>query len=142
MKKPQNQKGEDQCCIPWTPKEETTLCKSWVRISEDSDVGNARKEKGFWVAVVKQMHATFLITKRRTYDMVNGKWKTMCPKVATFCEFMQDKEERMRKRYKSSDESSFNTRELGDDSFNLNSSAGDEEDKVQEVRRSHPIGRD
>ncbi|GJZ60769.1 hypothetical protein Tco_0616585 [Tanacetum coccineum] len=55
---------------------------------------------------------------------------------------MQDKEERMRKRYKSSDESSFNTRELGDGSFNLNSSAGDEEDEVQEVHQSHPIGRD
>ncbi|GJV22078.1 hypothetical protein Tco_1371098 [Tanacetum coccineum] len=55
---------------------------------------------------------------------------------------MKDKEERSSKRYKSSGEGSFNTRESGDGSFNLNRTVGDEEDEVQEVRRSRPIGRD
>ncbi|GJY77333.1 hypothetical protein Tco_0482449 [Tanacetum coccineum] len=35
------------------PEKETALCKALVRISEDSVVGNSRKEKGFWVEVVK-----------------------------------------------------------------------------------------
>ncbi|GKA15545.1 hypothetical protein Tco_0695292 [Tanacetum coccineum] len=48
---------------------------------------------------------------------------------------MQDKEERIRKRYKSSDESSFNTRESGDGNFNLNITTGDEEDE-RPVQRS------
>ncbi|GKA43995.1 hypothetical protein Tco_0736719 [Tanacetum coccineum] len=48
---------------------------------------------------------------------------------------MQDKEERIRKRYKSSDESSFNTRESGDGIFNLNITTGDEEDE-RPVQRS------
>ncbi|GKE50978.1 hypothetical protein Tco_1486134, partial [Tanacetum coccineum] len=45
-KKPLERKSEDQRCIPWTPKEEIVLCKSWVRISEDSALGNASNEKG------------------------------------------------------------------------------------------------
>ncbi|GKB61475.1 hypothetical protein Tco_0917661 [Tanacetum coccineum] len=57
-------------------------------------------------------------------------------------EFMKDKDERSSKRYKSSGESSFNTRDLGDGSFNLNNTAGDEEDQVQEVRRNSRIARD
>ncbi|GJW16080.1 hypothetical protein Tco_0020213 [Tanacetum coccineum] len=48
----------------------------------------------------------------------------------------------MSKRYKYSSESSFNTREAGDGSFNLNNTAGEEEDEVHEVRPSRPIGRD
>ncbi|GJU69016.1 reverse transcriptase domain-containing protein [Tanacetum coccineum] len=66
-------------------EEETALCKGWLRTSEYSVVGNARKEMGFWVEVLKHMHATCPITKRRTYDMVNVKWKTVRPKVASFC---------------------------------------------------------
>ncbi|GKG20309.1 hypothetical protein Tco_0380110, partial [Tanacetum coccineum] len=31
------------------------------------------------------MSATFPIAKRRTYNMVNRKWKIVRPKVATFC---------------------------------------------------------
>ncbi|GKD80803.1 hypothetical protein Tco_1347642 [Tanacetum coccineum] len=45
-KKPQNEKGEEEHCYPWTPEEETALCKGWVRTSEDSVVGNGRKERG------------------------------------------------------------------------------------------------
>ncbi|GJZ00178.1 hypothetical protein Tco_0517607 [Tanacetum coccineum] len=55
---------------------------------------------------------------------------------------MQEREEKKNKRYKSSGFSSFNTRESGEGSINLNSTVGDEEDEVREVRRSRPIGRD
>ncbi|GJU07049.1 F-box domain containing protein [Tanacetum coccineum] len=44
-----------------------------------------------------------------------------------------DSEEKKSKKYKSSGGSSFNTRELGDDSFNLNSTAGDEKDEVYDL---------
>ncbi|GJW99066.1 hypothetical protein Tco_0180874 [Tanacetum coccineum] len=56
--------------------------------------------------------------------------------------FMADRDERKSKRYKSSDDSSFNMRESGKGNLNLNTKAMDEEDEVDEVRRSRPIGRD
>ncbi|GKA61516.1 RNA-directed DNA polymerase, eukaryota [Tanacetum coccineum] len=31
------------------------------------------------------MYATYSITRLQTYDMINDKWKTVRPKVATFC---------------------------------------------------------
>ncbi|GJY62203.1 hypothetical protein Tco_0462860, partial [Tanacetum coccineum] len=55
-KKPPKEKAADQRCIPWTPKEEIALCKCWVRIFEDSIKGNARKERGFWIDILKYMH--------------------------------------------------------------------------------------
>ncbi|GKC83460.1 RNA-directed DNA polymerase, eukaryota, reverse transcriptase zinc-binding domain protein, partial [Tanacetum coccineum] len=165
-KKSQNEKSEDQSCYAWTHEEEIVLCKGGVRVSEDSVVGNVRKKKGFWVEVMKYMHGNCPIAKRQTYDMVNGKWKTVRPKVAIFCGVYantirtytsgagdanyiqraltnyQVKEEKKNKRYKSSGSSSFNTRESGEGSINLNSTVGDEEDEVQEVRPRRPIGRD
>ncbi|GJW53286.1 RNA-directed DNA polymerase, eukaryota [Tanacetum coccineum] len=160
-------------------------------------MGNARKTKRFWVEVMKYMHANCLIAKRQTYDMVNRKWKTVRPKVVSFCgayantirtynseagyadylqramtdyqveyrvpftlvhcweelkecdkwnseevpEFMQERGEKKNKRYKSSSSSSFNTRESGDESINLNSTVEDEEDEVREVCQSRPMGR-
>nr|GFA54736.1 hypothetical protein [Tanacetum cinerariifolium] len=122
------------------------------RVFEDNVVGNLRKEKRFWVMVVKHMHATYAITKHQMYDMVNEKWKTVCPKVSSFYGAYDntfwmytsgvDKEERKSKRYKSSDDSSFNTRESGEGSLNFNNMVGDEEDKVEEVRQGRPMGRD
>ncbi|GKC94007.1 hypothetical protein Tco_1159449 [Tanacetum coccineum] len=55
---------------------------------------------------------------------------------------MRSREEKKSKRYKSSDESSFNMRESGEGNFNLNSTIGDEEDEVEEVRPSRPISKD
>ncbi|GJT42754.1 hypothetical protein Tco_0951469 [Tanacetum coccineum] len=54
-------------------------------------------------------------------------------------EFLQEREEKKNKRYKSSDSSSFNMRESGEGSINLNNTVGDEEDEVEKVRRSRPI---
>ncbi|GKB66935.1 RNA-directed DNA polymerase, eukaryota [Tanacetum coccineum] len=179
--------------------EETALCKGWVRISKDSVKGNMRKEKGFWIEILKYMQETYPITQRRTYDMVNGKWKTVRSKVCTFCGvyaytirtytsgasnanylqralidyqaeygvsftllhcwevlkesekwrsgevplFMQEREDGKNKRYKSSDSSSFNTKESGEESINLNTTVGDEaENEVEDVRRPKPMGRD
>ncbi|GJV46733.1 hypothetical protein Tco_1436945 [Tanacetum coccineum] len=44
--------------------------------------------------------------------------------------FIAQREEHKSKSYKSSDDSSFNTRESGERNFNLNSMTGDEEDEV------------
>ncbi|GKB33866.1 hypothetical protein Tco_0873267 [Tanacetum coccineum] len=52
------------------------------------------------------------------------------------------KEEHKSKRYKSNDDSSFNTKELGEGSFNLNSTTRDKEDEVQEVQRQKGLGHD
>nr|GEY52285.1 hypothetical protein [Tanacetum cinerariifolium] len=129
-KRPRKEKAMDQRCIPWTPEEETALCKGWVRTFEDSVKGNMRKERGFWIDILKYMHETFLITHRRTYDMVNEKWKT----------------DGMNKRYKSSGSSSFNTKDSREGSINLNTTVETEDEnemeEVQEVRRPKPMGRD
>nr|GEX06757.1 hypothetical protein [Tanacetum cinerariifolium] len=58
--------------------------RRWVCISEDSIKGNMRKDKGFWIEILKCMQEICPITQCRTYDMVNGKWKTMRLKVCTF----------------------------------------------------------
>ncbi|GJT14841.1 hypothetical protein Tco_0873547 [Tanacetum coccineum] len=42
------QNEEAPCCTAWTNEEEIALCKGWVHVSKDSDVGKARKECGFW----------------------------------------------------------------------------------------------
>ncbi|GKC11165.1 RNA-directed DNA polymerase, eukaryota [Tanacetum coccineum] len=198
----EKEKIVDQRCIPWTPEEETALCKGWVRTSEDSIKGNMRKERGFWIDILKYMHETCPITQRRTYDMVNGKWRTVRSKVCTFCGvyanaiqtytsgasdsdylqraltdyqaeygvlftllhcwevlkdcekwssgevplFIQEREDGKYKRYKSSGSSSFNTKDSGEGSINLNTTVGTEDEKemeeVQEVRRPKPMGRD
>nr|GEU97392.1 hypothetical protein [Tanacetum cinerariifolium] len=201
-KRPQKEKAVDQRCIPWTIEEETALCTCLVRTSEDSVKGNMRKESGFWIDILKYMHETCLITHRRTYDMVNGKWKTVRPKVCTFCgvyvnaiqtytngasdsdylhmaltdyqaeygvpftllhcwealkdsekwrsgeipKFMQERQDGMNKRYKSNGSSSFNTKDSGEGSINLNTTVGTEDEnemeEVHEVRRPKPMGRD
>nr|GFA30332.1 hypothetical protein [Tanacetum cinerariifolium] len=74
-KRPLKEKVVDQRCIPWTPEKETTLCKGWVRTSEDSVKGNMRKERGFWIDILKDMHDTCSITKRRTYNMWSQRYR-------------------------------------------------------------------
>ncbi|GKE39770.1 hypothetical protein Tco_1463175, partial [Tanacetum coccineum] len=94
-KRPQKEKVVDQRCIPWTPEEETALCKEC------------------------------------------DKWNSGEVPL-----FMQEREEKKNKRYKSSGSSSFNTRESGEGSINLNTTIGDEEDEVEKVRRPRLMGRD
>ncbi|GJV88593.1 hypothetical protein Tco_1532531 [Tanacetum coccineum] len=72
--------------IAWTNDEEIALCKGWVYVSENSVVGNARRENGFWSKVLRYMESKTKALGRPTYDMVNGKWKTVRPNVAQFCE--------------------------------------------------------
>ncbi|GJU51929.1 protein YIPF6 [Tanacetum coccineum] len=115
-KKTMNRKGgEEQHHVPWTPEEETTLCESWIRISEDS------VEVPFTL-----LHCWEVLKKC-------DKWNRQ-----ELPEFMKQSS----KRHKSSDDSSFNTRRSGEDSFNLNNTAGDKEDEKEEVRPSRPINRD
>nr|GEX44865.1 hypothetical protein [Tanacetum cinerariifolium] len=54
---------------------------------------------------------------------------------------MQKREEKKNKRYKSSDSNSFNTRESGEGSINLNNTVRDEKDELQDVRTICPIGK-
>ncbi|GJR25092.1 hypothetical protein Tco_0973619 [Tanacetum coccineum] len=56
--------------------------------------------------------------------------------------FIAQRDDQKSKRYKSSGDSSFNTRDLREGSFNLNNTVVDEEDEVQEVCLSRPMGRD
>nr|GEW44585.1 RNA-directed DNA polymerase, eukaryota, reverse transcriptase zinc-binding domain protein [Tanacetum cinerariifolium] len=51
-KNPQKEKAVDQRCIPWTPEEETALCKGSIHMSEDSVKDNARKERRFWIEIL------------------------------------------------------------------------------------------
>ncbi|GKC60799.1 hypothetical protein Tco_1088397, partial [Tanacetum coccineum] len=76
-----------------TVEEEIALCKGWVRISEDIVAGNSRKEDGFYLEIIQHMQTNYHITNCQTYDMINGKWKTVRTKVAQFCEAGGDEEE-------------------------------------------------
>ncbi|GKF34225.1 hypothetical protein Tco_0107425 [Tanacetum coccineum] len=51
-------------------------------------------------------------------------------------------DDRKSKTYKSSGSSSFNTRDSGEGSFDLNTTTGDKDDEVHEVRPSRPMGMD
>nr|GEZ59492.1 hypothetical protein [Tanacetum cinerariifolium] len=55
--------------------EETALCKACVRISEVNVEGNGRKKDGFYLDNLDHMYTDCPITRRRTYDMINEKWK-------------------------------------------------------------------
>ncbi|GJU22380.1 hypothetical protein Tco_1155722 [Tanacetum coccineum] len=113
------QKRQGPTCYPWTPKEETALCKGWVHISEDN--------------TVSPVYNSSLLGGVKKCD----KWNS-----GELLVFLQEREKKKNKRYKSSSSSSFNTRESGEGSINLNTTVWDEEDEVEEVRGSRPIGID
>ncbi|GKE11167.1 ethylene-responsive transcription factor RAP2-4-like protein, partial [Tanacetum coccineum] len=138
---------------------------------KSSVMGNARKAKRFWVEVMKYMHANCLIAKRQMYDMVNRKWKTVRPKVVSFCgafantirtynseagdaDYLQRAMIDYQVEYKVpftlvhcweelKECDKWNSEEVfqRDESINLNSTVEDEEDEVREVRQSRPMGR-
>ncbi|GJW18461.1 hypothetical protein Tco_0025897 [Tanacetum coccineum] len=56
----------------WTTKEEITLCKGWLAVSENSKDGNAKKQSGFWVEVLEYIESKTKQYGRRTYDMESG----------------------------------------------------------------------
>nr|GEX54932.1 hypothetical protein [Tanacetum cinerariifolium] len=68
----------------WTTKEEITLAKGWLVISENNKHGNERKEAGFWCEVLQYIESKTKQYSRRTYDMVCGKWKSVRPSVIWF----------------------------------------------------------
>ncbi|GJZ28354.1 hypothetical protein Tco_0573001, partial [Tanacetum coccineum] len=72
-------------CTAWTSEEEIALCKGWVHVSKNNAKGNARKSDGFWTEVLDYLRKKTNQPGRRTYDMVNGKWKTVHSSVARFC---------------------------------------------------------
>ena len=53
--------------------EEIALCKAWIRVSKYIIAGNTRKEVGFWIEILEHMQKNCPISRRRTYDMINGK---------------------------------------------------------------------
>ncbi|GJU86321.1 putative reverse transcriptase domain-containing protein [Tanacetum coccineum] len=71
--------------IAWTNEEEIVLCKGWVYVSENNGVSNTRMDAGFWCEVLQYMESKTKQYGRRTYDMVNGKWKMVRPAVVRFC---------------------------------------------------------
>ncbi|GKB40416.1 hypothetical protein Tco_0885358 [Tanacetum coccineum] len=79
------QNEDAPCCTPWTNEEEIALCKGWVHGYENSAKGNARETYGFWTEVLAYLCNKTKQPGRRTYDVVNGKWKTVRPSVARFC---------------------------------------------------------
>nr|GEX25731.1 hypothetical protein [Tanacetum cinerariifolium] len=70
---------------PWTIEEENAFCKAWFAISENSKHGNSRKQGGFWVEVLGYIESKTQQYRRRTYDMIIGKWKTVRRSVVRFC---------------------------------------------------------
>ncbi|GKE33465.1 hypothetical protein Tco_1452787 [Tanacetum coccineum] len=72
-------------CLPWTNEKEIVLCKGWVHVSKNSNTCNAGRDSGFWNEVVAYVESKNKGNLSRTYDMVNGKWKTVRPNVARFC---------------------------------------------------------
>nr|GEX68300.1 hypothetical protein [Tanacetum cinerariifolium] len=183
-----NQNAEESRCVSWTTHEEVALCisgkkeialtnakeillcKGWVYVSENSRVGNTRKDVRFWSEVLQYMVRKTKQYGHRTYYMVNEKWEMVRPVVVRFYgvygNIMRRLQEsgasdedyytmalvdyeaetgttfklRSGKRYKTSGSSSFNT-ESKEASINMNVDVGDdEEDEVQEIRR--PISRD
>ncbi|GJZ54203.1 hypothetical protein Tco_0609088 [Tanacetum coccineum] len=123
---------------------EVALCRSRVRIFEDSVAGNPRKTKG--EAIDKE----YLQRTETKYQAEYGvpftllhlsKVLKMCDKCSVEVpEFIAQREEHKSKRYKSSDDSLFNTRKSGKGSFNLNNTVRDEEEEVLEFRPSRPHG--
>ncbi|GJR25180.1 RNA-directed DNA polymerase, eukaryota [Tanacetum coccineum] len=154
-KKQQKEKVVDQRCIPWTPEEETALCKGWVRISKDSVKGNMRNERGFWIEILNvASDADYLQRALINYQAEYGVSFILlhCWEVLKESEkwrsgevplFMKERNDGKNKRYKLSGSSLFNTKESGEESINLNTTVGDEaENEVEEVRRPKPMDRD
>ncbi|GJU91224.1 carbonyl reductase [NADPH] 1-like protein [Tanacetum coccineum] len=147
-KRPQKEKAVDQRCIPWTPEEETALCKGWVRTSEDNVKGNMRKERGFWINILKYMHDTCPITQRRTNDMVNGKLKTIVKNgiAVNFQRFRHERGGWQEHEIQIEMDLVRSNEDSGEGSINLNTTIGSEDEneveEVEEVRRPRPMGRD
>ncbi|GJY02351.1 hypothetical protein Tco_0360503 [Tanacetum coccineum] len=134
------------------PEEEVTLCKAWVRISEDSVVCNMKREVGFWIKVLDYVDKKLNVTGGQTYDSLNEKWKTLRPKVAQFYGVYNNT---IRRAMSGTGDGDYTKKALQDivlnmeyrlhffmqGSFNLNMKDGnDEENRMQEVQR--PMGRD
>nr|GEX48670.1 glutathione S-transferase T3-like [Tanacetum cinerariifolium] len=159
-KRPRKEKAVDQHCIPWTPEEETALCKGWVRTSEYSVKGNMRKERGFWIDILNfcgvyanavQMYTSgasdtdYLQMALIDYQAEYGVPFTLlhCWEFLKDSEkwnsgellaFRQEREDGKNKRYKSSGTSSSNTKDSGEGSINLNTTVETEdENEVEEV---------
>nr|GFC12581.1 hypothetical protein [Tanacetum cinerariifolium] len=60
----QEQSSVEEMVEIQTPKEETALCKGWICIFEDSVKGNARKERGFWIEILKVAEKFYYLFKR------------------------------------------------------------------------------
>ncbi|GJR27148.1 hypothetical protein Tco_1103380 [Tanacetum coccineum] len=133
---------------PWTIEEELALCKAWVSASKDSIEGNDKKASGFWMEVTEYFHKE-MGEQKRSYDLVNCKWKNKIhPKILK--DHSKWKKVEMPKFYKSKKSSSKKSRtsettsQGNSDSahigLNLNDEAANSEDvDVQEVA---PMGRD
>ncbi|GJU76546.1 ALP1-like protein [Tanacetum coccineum] len=154
--------------VAWTNAEEIPLCKCWVYVSENSRLGNTRKDVGFWTEVLLVHGSKTQQYGRRTLQesgasdedyfnsaLVDHEAETGTTFKLRHCweilksspKWMQSEISKIaaksgggNKRYKLSGSSSFNT-ESREVSINLNVDVDDdEEDEVQEIQR--PVDRD
>ncbi|GJR36850.1 hypothetical protein Tco_1212534 [Tanacetum coccineum] len=70
--------------LSWTTEEEIALCKAWVFISENIVKGNNRNDDGFWGAILQYFESKTNTFGKRTYDSIDGKWKTIRPACVRF----------------------------------------------------------
>nr|GEY73550.1 hypothetical protein [Tanacetum cinerariifolium] len=111
----------------------------------DPEEEATEKEERFCVDILKHMHETCPITKRQTYDMVSEKWKTMRPKVASFCGVYANT---ILTYTSGADEADYLQIAMIDYhveyivSFTLFHCYEEEDKEVEEVRRPRPMGRD
>ncbi|GJY51069.1 hypothetical protein Tco_0441916 [Tanacetum coccineum] len=109
----------------------------WKRLHY-ADLGGANNEEYLQRAETKyqaEYGVPFTLLHFSKVLKICDKWSSV-----EVSEFIAQREEHKSKRYKSSNDSLFNTRESGKGSFNLNNTVGDEEEEVLEVRPSRPHG--
>ncbi|GJT77616.1 hypothetical protein Tco_1044341 [Tanacetum coccineum] len=129
-------------------EEEVTLCKAWLSTSEDGIKGNGKKALGFWKEVTRYFYKE-IGEQKRSYDLVNCKWKNKIrPKILKdhskwkkvempkFYKFKKSSSKKLR----TSETTSQGNSDSAHIGLNLNGEPADLEDvDVQEVA---PMGRD
>ena len=65
-------------------KKKLHCAKVWFA-HQDSCKGNTKKANGFWVEVLSYLEKEIKVTGVRSYNSLNGKWKSLLSKVAQFC---------------------------------------------------------
>ncbi|GJX77766.1 RNA-directed DNA polymerase, eukaryota [Tanacetum coccineum] len=110
------------------------------KIDKESMCYPIMEVEGLYVSIIDSLKSVNGVTLLHCWEVLKESEKWRSGEVPLF---MQEREDGKNKRYKSSGSSSFNTKESGEKSINLNTTVGYEaENEVEEVRRLKPMGRD